>query len=150
MNPMQNGNERKVHRPRAVDLPRRCPSVLLAEDDDEMRKLLAGALRQTGYHVIECADGMNLLHHLRDIEQDEATVVVDLIISDIWMPGVTAVEILEGLHRRDALPPFILITAFGDSTTHARAQELGAVAMLDKPFDIGHLVERARQIAPPG
>jgi DNA-binding response OmpR family regulator len=46
-------------------------------------------------------------------------------------------------------PPVILITAFGDQWTHAQARKLGAVDIIDKPFDIDDLVERVRQLVPP-
>ena len=48
------------------------------------------------------------------------------------MPGITGIEVLARLRRREGLPPIILITAFGDEETHRKARELGAVA----PFQV--------------
>lgn len=124
-------------------------SVLLAEDDDEMRSLLTSALRRNGYRVVECSSGIALVDRLRALEREVSGEAFDLVISDIWMPGATALEIIEGIHEHDALPPVILITAFGDATTHARAEALGAAAMFDKPFDIDDLLAKARELAPP-
>ena len=125
------------------------PHILLAEDDKEMRVLLAGALRRAGYAVTECGNGVELLDHLGSyVLPDEEHEEVDLVISDIRMPGLTGLEILEGLSRRGDLPPFILITAFGDVETHARAKHWGALAMFDKPFDVDDLVAKVRKVVP--
>lgn len=125
------------------------PRILLAEDDKEMRSLLARALRRAGYEISECPDGIALLDylfHLLPAKNEN----IDLIISDIWMGGVTGLEVLEGLHDRDEFPPMILITAFGDQETHAKARRLGAVAMFDKPFDTDDLLAVVREFVPPG
>lgn len=113
--------------------------VLLAEDDDEMRRLLAGSLRETGYEVTAVADGTELCRALAPqlIQPDADRYHV--IVSDIRMPGTTGLQALEGLRALAELPPMILITAFGDAETHRKVRKLGAV-ILDKPFDIEALL----------
>lgn len=123
------------------------PCILLAEDDKEMRALLAHALRRAGYEVVECGDGIDLFEHLRAYFMPVAEPrKVDLVISDIRMPGLSGLEILEGLHKRGAFPPVVLITAFGDAATHAAAERCGALATFDKPFDIDDLIVKVRTI----
>jgi DNA-binding response OmpR family regulator len=122
------------------------PHILLAEDDDELRKLLAWSLHRAGLMVTECADGLVLLDHLDGYLFSRETNDFDLIISDIRMPGITGIEILEGLHTLENFPPMILITAFGDEETHAQAQRLGVAAMFDKPFDIEDLLATVREV----
>ena len=73
----------------------------------------------------------------------------DMIISDILMPGLTGLEILEDLHECKGFPPMILITAFGDENVHRKAKRLGAAAMFDKPFEIDDLLSKVREIVPP-
>ena len=125
-------------------------SILLAEDDKEMRSLLALMLRKEGYQVCECMDGLSLLDMLSSFFlPDEEHENFDLIISDIRMPGVTGMEILMGANELDDFPPIILITAFGDKETHVQAERLGAVALFDKPFDIDEMLEKVRAILPP-
>ena len=65
--------------------------VVLAEDDYEMRSLLSMALRKSGYDVVECSDGMGMLTYLAAflLPEEFARESVDLIISDIRMPGVS-------------------------------------------------------------
>ena len=125
--------------------------ILLAEDDHDMRELIAGALRRSGYEVIEARDGSELLElignaHLRTRGPGTAP---DLIISDIRMPRWSGIEILAGLRRSDWAMPVVLITAFGDEPLHEEARRLGAVTVLDKPFDVDELIAIANGVVPP-
>ena len=121
--------------------------ILLAEDDEEMRSLLALMLRREGYLVTECPDGISLLDQLSPFFlPGEEENIFDLIISDIKMPGITGMEILMGANERDDFPPIILITAFGDRKTHDQAERLGAAALFDKPFDINDLLNSVSEI----
>lgn len=110
-------------------------SILLAEDDREMRRMLNRILTHEGYTVDACKDGMQLLEHLESFSE-KPNRRYDLIVSDIRMPGFTGLEILDFVHENGDLPPVLLITAFGDERTHAQAEQSGAAAVLDKPFDI--------------
>ena len=113
-----------------------------------MRALLARALRKTGYQIAECPDGMDLLKHLQSFFLPHEHEDVDLIISDIRMPGASGMEVLSRIREQDNFLPMILITAFGDEKTHAQAKQLGAAAMFDKPFDIDELVAKVCTIVP--
>jgi len=55
------------------------------------------------------------------------------------MPGLTGLDVLAILRCANRTTPVILITAFGDEATHAEGRELGAVAVLDKPFNVQEL-----------
>jgi DNA-binding response OmpR family regulator len=127
-------------------LPR--PRVLVADDDGQMCLLLAIYLKEAGYDVVKCHDGFELVEHLGSYLLPSSTETYELIISDIRMPHLSGLEILEGLRDRDDFPPMILITAFGDSETHERARKLGAAALLDKPFCMEDLVAKVREIVP--
>jgi CheY-like chemotaxis protein len=124
------------------------PRVLIAEDDDEMRRLLIKTLGADGYATVECRDGIDLFKQLEPFVVRRAALDFDAIISDIRMPGLTGLEILEDLHGGRRLPPFILITAFGDVGVHARARKAGAAAVLDKPFGTEDLLNKLHEIAP--
>ena len=127
----------------------RQPRLLVAEDEAEMRNLLAWTLRKAGYDVDVAVDGLELLVKLYQscaaVARGEARRW-DLIISDIRMPALDGLDVLEGVASRDALPPVILTTAFGDAATHARAKRLGVAAIFDKPFDIDELVAKVREV----
>jgi CheY-like chemotaxis protein len=126
--------------------------VLLAEDDEDMRVLLSTALRREGYAVEEVVDGSALLDRLASGllagELAGERPLPDLIISDIRMPGWSGIDVLASLRQSDWAMPVILITAFGDPETHEQARRLGAATLLDKPFDVGELLDAARAILP--
>jgi len=127
---------------------KKIPHILLAEDNHEMRMLLSMSLRKNGYEVTEFADGHHMLDYYFCADSLPQKADVDLIISDIRMPFLSGMEILEGLHNYEGFPPVILITAFGDEETHKQAYQLGAAAVFDKPFDIEALITKVQEIAP--
>lgn len=122
-------------------VPRRLGStLLLVEDDAEMRRMLAVALRRDGHLVIEAADGDEALDWLAPgVLEGDLERVPDLVVSDIRLPYFSGLEILEGLQVARRRIPVILITGFPDRETHARATGLGAERVLAKPFDLGEL-----------
>lgn len=126
------------------------PCVLLADDDVPMRCLLAEELRRDGYEVVEAADGVELLDHLAANFPwvHEPGTGIDVIVSDIRMPGFTGLDVLCFLRIGRRMTPIILITAFGDEETRAEALELGAAAVLDKPFEIDELRAAIRRTVP--
>lgn len=120
--------------------------ILLAEDDDEMRSVIALHLRREGYEVTECCDGMELLNHLNGyVEHVDDAEQFDLIVSDIRMPGVFGLSVAAGAAAYQDFPSMILITAFGDAETHRAAEQYGVKAVLDKPFKIPVLLEKVRE-----
>ena len=124
------------------------PRILLAEDTDDMRSVVAMRLRQQGYSVTECCNGAELIAELGDylgnVPVDARTRRFDLIISDIRMPGVFGTSVIEGAVEYRNFPPTILITAFGDEETHEKARQIGVSAVLDKPFDMNDLLGKVR------
>ncbi len=113
------------------------PRVLVAEDDVEMRRLVVEVLRKEGYSVSEATDGGRLLV---EIAQQAATNYedVDLIVSDVRMPICSGLQIVEALRSAHCATPIVLMTAFGDDATRARAALAGAL-LFDKPFDLDDL-----------
>jgi len=134
---------------RATAREKTVPRILLAEDDGEMRKLLSQVLSEAGYEVIQCRHGKDLLLRLESFIISKNRLDFELVISDILMPGLTGLEILEDLHECKGFPPMILITAFGDENIHRKAKRLGAAALFDKPFEIEDLLVKVREIVPP-
>ncbi len=130
--------------------------ILVADDDAAMRSLVADALRSDGHLIVEVATGAGLLDALTSVILDGAAPRFDLIVSDIRMPLITGLEVLEGLRALGAPVDCILMTAFGDERTHGEAAELGAIAVLDKPFSLDRLraivrsCRRCRMMREPG
>ncbi|HET8938021.1 MAG TPA: response regulator [Polyangiales bacterium] len=119
--------------------------VAIAEDDDELRSLLATMLRRAGYGVREFSSGSQLLKSLSGGDKQAALLSdtklgVDLVISDIRMPGASGLDVLAKLHSAHRPVPVVLMTAFGDRTTHEQALQMGAAALIDKPFELDELL----------
>ena len=136
---------------------RRGRTLLLVEDDTEMRRMLAAALRRDGHQVIDLANGDDALDWLGPgVLDGDLERIPDLVVSDVRLPYFTGLEILESLQIAKRRIPVILITGFPDHDTYVQAAELGAECVLEKPFDLGelraaiHLALRARGTESPG
>jgi two-component system response regulator (stage 0 sporulation protein F) len=122
--------------------------VFLAEDDPQMRRLIAESLRRDGHFVVEAPDGPALLSDLGHVFWgNHPDGEGSLIISDARMPGRGGLAILHGIRRFPWCPPFILITAFGDQALHDEATRLGVHRIFDKPFDLDDLRQVVNQLA---
>ncbi|MGB2984981.1 MAG: HD domain-containing phosphohydrolase [Phycisphaerae bacterium] len=116
-------------------------TLLIVEDEDELRFILATHLRATGFEVIEAADGGTGLE-LATQQQP------DLIIMDIGLPvldGIAATRTLQA-DDRTAHIPIIMLTARSRSEDVVRGLEAGAQEYLPKPFDIAELLARVRTV----
>ncbi|MEB2285702.1 MAG: response regulator [Myxococcales bacterium] len=125
------------------------PRVVLAEDDDDMRSMLAGMLAADGWEVIEAADGSSLVERLHEIAgEPRGRDTVLAVVADVRMPRLDGLDVLAALRCAGWRTPVVLMTAFGDGAVHREARELGAVQVLDKPFALDRLRDVLRQIAP--
>ena len=123
--------------------------VVVAEDDDDMRTLVADALRRDGHHVTELQHGGQVLALLALDGKGARGQVADLLVTDVNMPCVDGVKLVRALRAAGWTRPAVMITAFGDAAAHASAAEVGAL-ILDKPFrlhDLRQLVITAGSIA---
>jgi two-component system, response regulator, stage 0 sporulation protein F len=128
---------------------RRKPRVLVAEDDDEMRRVLVQALERRGYEVEQARDGAAALRRLGAlVGGGQPDVRPDVIVADVRMPRFTGLEILEAIALTRLPLPVILVTAFGDAALHGLARRLGAAAVFDKPFEVEHLVDAIERVVP--
>lgn len=117
------------------------PTVLVAEDDDELRELICQMLVAAGCSVESYANG-DLLWAALAHRIEYLGVPPDLIVTDVRMPGHTGLEVVRQLRRYDRVTPVIVVTAFGDQQALSTAEQLGA-QLLDKPFDLERLREAA-------
>jgi CheY-like chemotaxis protein len=131
-----------------IDYKAEPPVVLLAEDDDTFRTLVAGVLRADGYKVLEAKDGARLQQLVQCLLQSGRDPRPELIISDVRMPGPSGLGILELLREHDWYTPVILMTGFGSRDVERKAHALGAAAVLSKPFGLEVLRQRVQDILP--
>ncbi|HCA57733.1 MAG TPA: DNA-binding response regulator, partial [Blastocatellia bacterium] len=114
-------------------------TILLVDDDESLRRVLEFQLDEAGYRVIVAADGEEALLVL-------GTKEVDCVITDLRMPKVSGLELLEKVKASDKEIPVIVATAFGEVETAVSAMKLGAFDYINKPFNHDEIlltVERA-------
>lgn len=114
-------------------------TILLADDDDNLRRVLEFQLTEEGFQVQSAKDGAEALE-LFD-END-----FDCIITDLRMPKLSGLELLEKIKSTDAEIPVIVITAFGEVETAVTAMKAGAFDYINKPFNRDEIlltIERA-------
>lgn len=106
------------------------PATILAVDDEpHMRRLLEISLRQAGYRALSAGNGREALA-LIDAQQ------VDLIVSDLHMPGMNGLQLLESVRKQYERLPFIMVTAQGEIRTAVEAMKLGASDYILRPFEL--------------
>ena len=117
--------------------------VLVAEDDPEMRDIVATALRVNGCDVTTAANGTEMVAALA-----LASVVrfprdgFDLIVTDVRMPGLSGINAITRLRDVGYSTPVITITAFPDQSVREQARALD-ILVLEKPFKLSDLREAA-------
>ncbi|WP_294556675.1 response regulator transcription factor [uncultured Mailhella sp.] len=118
------------------------PVILVVEDDDDIRELVAFSLEEEGYHVEQAADG------LRGQEMAE-TLKPDLIILDLMLPGRDGLSVCRELNRHaaESMPcPILRLTARGEEMDRIIGFEYGADDYVVKPFNIRELMLRVKAI----
>ena len=108
--------------------------VLVVDDNRDLGKLTSEILKERGFRVNIAFDGVSALARIKQEPYD-------LMILDYRLPGISGLTVLEKTHQIRPNLRTIMISAFGDDSTRARAKELGAYAFLDKPFNIDGLVK---------
>jgi CheY-like chemotaxis protein len=143
-----NGRKRRKayeRREELIALPP--PRVLLAEDDPDLRGLLTEALRMDGLSVIPAKNGIALLDQIGSALLFGDPEPIDLVVSDIRMPGLTGLQVLASVRGLEVGIPVVLMSAYGDQRTRDEAFRLGVSAFFDKPFDIEELCRVVGTIA---
>src|SRR5437868_3402672 len=110
-------------------------TVLVVDDDPGIRESAAMALEKAGHRVVQAADAASAQRMLRELR-------IDVVVSDIYMPGENGVELLQWIVERRDPPRVILMTARGSIETTALAQRAGAFDYLAKPFELSELIAR--------
>ncbi len=103
--------------------------ILVVDDEDRIRQSLSGILGDEGYEVLEVKDGAQAL---KQVETDPP----DLVLLDIWMPGMDGMETLERMKRHLPNLPVILISGHANIELAVRATKLGAYDFIEKPLSL--------------
>jgi len=120
------------------NVPDAAPTILLVDDEDSVRTILAFPLERDGYTVVQAADGEEALR-LFDKTQ------VDLVVLDIMLPKLDGLEVCKRL-RTTSNVPIIMLTARDDELDKVIGLELGADDYITKPFSIREFRSRVRAL----
>jgi len=107
-------------------------TVLIIDDEANLRKVIGGILQKNGYEILEASNGIEALKIFR---------ASDIIITDLKMPKMGGIEFIEELKNRDIEDiPVIILTAYSTIETAIKAIKLGAFDYIRKPFDKNELI----------
>ena len=108
-------------------------NILIVDDDEPVRAFLAAVLRQENFNIFEATDGAQAL-------QVCAAQPVDLILTDLCMPGMEGFETMRSLRQAGHIAKIVVMSGAFDAKLLPMAQKLGADAVLAKPIDPDRLV----------
>ncbi len=108
------------------------PTVLIVEDEAKMRRLLELNLGEDGFTTLSAADAETGLKLLR-------TEAVDLVVTDLKLPGLDGLEFLQAVKQLNATLPVVVMTAFGTVETAVEAMKAGAADYVMKPFSLAEM-----------
>ena len=104
-------------------------TILIIDDEENIRASLQGILQDEGYRVLLAADGSAGLSRLREES-------VDLILLDIWMPGIDGLETLQQIRALSPEQLVIMMSGHGTIETAVKATRLGAYDFIEKPLSL--------------
>jgi DNA-binding response OmpR family regulator len=121
--------------------PPRAKRILIAEDDDSLRRLLELRLGADGFDIASGADGVEAM----DIAEQW---IPDIVVCDVMMPRLSGLSVCRELRERDATAhvPIILLTARNFDEDIQQVMTLGAIEYIGKPFDFTQLVRTVRRM----
>lgn len=109
------------------------PSILIVDDEPSILQSLSGLLTDEGFEVITANNGYEALKVID-------TEAPDLVMLDIWMPGIDGMETLKEIKKNSTALPVIIITGHGNVETAVKATKLGAFDLIEKPLNIDKVI----------
>jgi two-component system nitrogen regulation response regulator NtrX len=109
------------------------PSILIVDDEPSILQALQGILADEGFEVSTASNGYEAL---KQIEQESP----DLVLLDIWMPGIDGIETLKEIKKNNPFIQVIIITGHGTIETAVKATKLGAFDLIEKPLSFDKIV----------
>ena len=104
-------------------------AILVVDDDEQIREILADMLAMDGHETVTCADGPSALQSLEHRD-------FDLMITDLGMPGMSGLELSGAVHRQYPDMPIAMITGWGTQLSEDEIAHKGIKTILSKPFHL--------------
>lgn len=114
------------------------PLILIADDEERMRRVITDYLRIKGYDTVEAADGVQALERFSERQPD-------LVLLDIMMPRMDGFEVCRAIHANSKVP-IIMLTARGQEEDELQGFSLGADEYITKPFSLKILLARIEAV----
>lgn len=118
--------------------------VLVVDDEKNTRLALSLIFRKSGFAVTAAADGLEALKKTEELLRRGLPCV--LLVIDLQMPGLTGVELVEELERRNIYLPILLISGYRENGLVERLARKGCVGYLGKPFEPAELIDRVESL----
>jgi len=112
--------------------------IILVEDEVDLLRSVTLTLKRAGYEVVSVDNGADALALIMLAENESKAF--DLLVTDLHLPGLTGLELVEKIRKLHIPIPVAAITAFGNSQIRSRLKELDCLFCLDKPFNIEELL----------
>ncbi|MBW2179977.1 MAG: sigma-54-dependent Fis family transcriptional regulator, partial [Deltaproteobacteria bacterium] len=109
------------------------PSILIVDDEPTIQQSLSGILSDEGFEISIASNGYEAL---QIIQKDSP----DLVLLDIWMPGIDGIETLKEIKKENPNIQVIIITGHGTIETAVTATKLGAFDLIEKPLSIDKII----------
>ena len=109
------------------------PSILIVDDEPSILQSLSGLLADEGFEIKTASNGYE---GLKIVEEGSP----DLVLLDIWMPGIDGIETLKEIKKNYPTIPVIIITGHGTIETAVKATKLGAYDLIEKPLSIDKVI----------
>jgi CheY-like chemotaxis protein len=118
--------------------------ILVVDDESHMLDTIQFILQSNGYLTVTARSGEEALERLIGLRAGGRHL--DLILTDIQMPGPTGLELIELFREAGEQAPVLVMTGYNDQETARRLRERGIEHFLDKPFEEEELLRRVRQL----
>jgi CheY-like chemotaxis protein len=120
-------------------------TILVVDDESFMLDTIQFILRCSGYDPVPARGGEEALARLAGLRAEGRRV--DLILTDLQMPGPTGLELIQLLREAGEQAPVLVMSGYNDQQTARRLREQGIENFLDKPFEEEELLRRIRELA---
>ena len=113
--------------------------IMVVEDDTDLNRFVSASLRNSGYDVVSCFDGLEALEQMDSVK-------FDLLITDIMMPRMNGFELAESVRAVDKTTPIIFMSAKDDKPSKMLGYNIGIDEYVTKPFDMELVLMRVKAI----
>ena len=115
------------------------PTILIVDDEERMRRVIADYLHIKKYRTVEAEDGVEAMEQFRAVRPS-------LVLLDVMMPRMNGWEVCRAIRQTDTVTPIILLTARSEEADELQGFELGADEYIAKPFSLKILLARIEAV----